>query len=127
MKPYSQDIREKIIRALETQEESQAEIAERFDVSISFVEKLWYRWRTIGSCAALPHAGGRKRSLQEHQESICTEVAKQPDITLQELCDTVVESGGRRVSVKTMCLELKRLKLPRKKSHSTTVSAIPQG
>ncbi len=127
MKPYSQDIREKVVRALETQEESQAEIAERFDVSISFVEKLWYRWQTTGNCAALPHAGGRKRSLQEYQETICTEVAKQPDITLGELCDRVVESGGIRVSLKTMCLELKRLRLPRKKSRSTTVSEIPQG
>lgn len=36
MKPYSQDIREKIVHALEAQEQSQAEVARRFDVNKSY-------------------------------------------------------------------------------------------
>jgi transposase len=39
MNPYSQDLREKIIQALEAQEERQSYIAGRFAVSLSFVEK----------------------------------------------------------------------------------------
>jgi transposase len=58
MRPYSQDLRERIVQALEVQEESQAEIAERFAVSLPFVEQLWRRWRTTGSCAPRPHGGG---------------------------------------------------------------------
>lgn len=127
MKPYSQDIRERIVHALEAQEQSQAEVARRFDVSVSFVEKLWRRWRTTGSCAALPHAGGRRLSLKGQRDTIGREVAKQPDITLEELCERVVEAGGAKVSLKTMCIELKRLRLPRKKSRSTPVSATPRG
>ena len=34
--------------------------------TFTFVEKLWRRWRETGSCAALPHAGGRQRALREH-------------------------------------------------------------
>src|SRR2546429_6623145 len=64
MKPYSQDLRERIIRAVAAREGSQAAIAQRFEVSRSFVEKLWQRWRDTGRCAALPHAGGRQRSLR---------------------------------------------------------------
>jgi transposase len=62
MRPYSEDLRERIIAALEAQDGSQAEIAERFAVSLSFVAKLWRRWRTSGSCAPRPHGGGRQRS-----------------------------------------------------------------
>ncbi len=121
MKPYSQDLREKVVRALEA-DDTQEEVADRFSVSLSFIEKLWRRWRTSGSCAALPHAGGRQRTLREHEVAIRTEVAKQPDVTLGELCDRLAAEGAPAVCRATMCMELRRLDLPRKKSRSTTVS-----
>lgn len=121
MRPYSQDLREKIIRALEAGE-TQEEVADRFSVSLSFVEKLWRRWRTSGSCAALPHAGGRRRSLREHEAALREEVASQPDVTLSELCERMSAAGAPAVSLATMCIELQRLDLPRKKSRSTTAS-----
>jgi transposase len=64
MRAYSQDLRGKVIQALEAQAETQREIAERFLVSLSLVEKLWPRWQTTGSCAAKPHAGGPPRHLR---------------------------------------------------------------
>jgi transposase-like protein len=64
MRAYSEDLRERIIEALEAQDGSQAEIAARFAVSLSFVAKLWRRWRTTASCASQPHGGGRQRSLR---------------------------------------------------------------
>ena len=85
MRPYSQDLREKIIRALEEQEETQDEIAERLAVSGSFVAKLWRRWRETGSGAALKHAGGRARSLQADEALLRHELECQPDVTLAEL------------------------------------------
>jgi transposase len=126
MKPYSQDLREKIIRALEASE-TQEEVADRFSVSLSFVEKLWRRWRTSGSYAALAHAGGRQRSLREHEAAIRKEVAAQPDVTLAELCERLAGAGAPPVSLATMCAELQRLDLPRKKSRSTTASATRRG
>lgn len=122
MKAYSQDLRERIIRALETEQETQPEIAARFSVSLSFVEKLWRRWRTTGSCAAQSHRGGRSRSLQSSEVVIRREVSAQPHVTLSELCERVAAQGAPSVSLKTMCLELQRLALPRKKSRSTTAS-----
>ena len=127
MKAYSQDLRERIIRALEAGQETQPEIAARFSVSLSFVEKLWLRWRTAGTCAARPHAGGRQRSLQAAEALIRREVADQPDVTLAELCERAAAQGAPAVSLKTMCLELKRLTLPRKKSRSTTASGRVTG
>ena len=127
MKPYSQDLREKITHALEAQEETQEEIAQRFSVSLSFVEKLWRRWRTTGSCAALPHAGGRQRSLRDHEAVLRAEVSRQPDLTQAELCARAASQGAPRVSLATMCLELQRLNLPRKKSRSTRRSERASG
>ncbi len=124
MKPYSQDLREKIVRALEEREETQEEVAFRFSVSPSFVAKLWRRWRETGRCAALPHGGGRQRWLKEHEAVLRREVAKQPDVTLAELRERVAEAGAPVLSLATLCAELQRLDLPRKKSHSTTASAI---
>ena len=127
MKPYSQDLREKIIAALEAGEYSQAEIANHFHVSVSFVEKLWHRWRQTGSCAARPHAGGRQRALQDDEARIRAEVANQPDATLSELCARVAAAGGASASPSMMCRELQRLSLPRKKSRSTTVRVTLRG
>ncbi len=67
MKPYSQDLRERVIAALELGDETQAEIAERFGVSKSTIETWWYRWQATDSCNALPYAGGPKRKLSTDQ------------------------------------------------------------
>ncbi|MCA1603174.1 MAG: helix-turn-helix domain-containing protein [Pyrinomonadaceae bacterium] len=127
MRPYSQDLREKIVRALEEQEETQDEIADRFSVSGSFVAKLWRRWRETGSCAALAHGGGRLRSLHASEAVLRQEVARQPDATLSELRARVVAHGAPVVCLATLCAELQRLALPRKKSRSTTASATVSG
>lgn len=127
MKPYSQDLRERIVQQGAAQEETQPEIAERFAVSLSFVEKVGRRWRTTGSCAARPHAGGRARSLQEAEGVIRAAVASAPDLTLAALCTQVAQRGGPRVSEKTMGLELQRLHLPLKKSPSTRVNEKRRG
>ena len=83
MQPYSQDLRDRIITALEAGTATQRAIVERFCVSGSFVEKLWQRWRCSGSSAAKSHVGGgRQSALQDHLALLQTEVAKQPEATL---------------------------------------------
>ena len=94
MRAYSQDLRERVVQALESRDGTQVEIAERFGVSVAFVERLWQRWRTTGSCAALPHAGGPPRSLLASAAVIRAAVAAEPDMTLAALCEQVVRAGG---------------------------------
>jgi putative transposase len=122
MKPYSQDLRERAIAALEAGK-TQAEVAAQFQIHKSTLEKWWYRWRDTGSCAALPPASGPKRTLQAAEKFIREEVKKQPDLTLEELCERVQKAKGLVASRSMMCRELKLLKLPRKKSRSTTANA----
>ena len=116
MKPISNDLRRRIIEAIQENEESQPEIAERFSVALSTVEKLWHRFRVTGSYEPLPHAGGRKRLLETAEELIRAAVAAQPDITLAELSAQVaLRKSQPPVSLMTMSDELRRLDLPRKK------------
>ena len=96
-------------------------------MSLSFVEKLWRRWRTTGSCAARPRAGGRQRSLRSAEALIGAELTDSPDLTLARLCERVAQAGHAQVSSKTMCIELQRLKLPLKKSRSMPVSVTRRG
>lgn len=115
MPPYSQDLRDRIIAALEAQGDTREKIAQTFGVSRSFVQKLWRRWRETGQSAAWPHGGGRGRVLTQDAARIQKEVARQPDVTLAELCERVERAGGAKSSPSMMCRELQRLNLPRKK------------
>lgn len=116
MKPFSNDLRHRIIDRIQTNEESQPEIAEHFAVSLSFVEKLWSRFRSTGKFAALPHAGGRARSLKQDEDLIRQQIAEQPDATLEELAQKIAaQTGKSRVSATTISQELCRLNLPQKR------------
>jgi transposase len=116
MKPYSSDLRRRVIEAIQDNEETQEEIADRFSVGLSFIEKLWRRFRETGSYEALPQAGGRERLLKNDEALIRRKVAEQPDITLLELAEYVSAKTGRRaVSEVVMWGQLERMNLPRKK------------
>ena len=122
MKPYSQDLRERVIAALEAGK-PQAEVAAQFRIHKSTLEKWWYRWRDTGNCAALAPAHGSQRTRQAAESFLRVEVQKRPDATLDELCERVQAAKGLIVSPSMMCRELKILKLLRKKSRSMTANA----
>jgi transposase len=127
MKPDSNDLRERVIAALEVGLESQAELAETFAVSLSTVEKWWRCRRETGRRTALPHAGGEPRELQSGAAFIRAEVEQQPDVTLEELGVRVAQAKGVKASPSMMCRELQRLGLPRKRSPSPTANGILRG
>ena len=123
MKAYSVDLREKIAQACDKKLGSRQHIADTFGVSRSFVQKLLSRRRSTGIIAPLPHGGGGKPALDDEALDLVRQLVKdQPDATLEELSEAVDEQRGIRVSVSTVCMVLKRLALPRKKSRSTHLS-----
>jgi transposase len=127
MATYSIDLRQKILHAYGRRLSSQRTLADLFDVSLSFVEKLLRRHRTTGDLAPKPHAGGQRPFLDAAANVLVQQlVHDNSDITLEELCARVVEERGIHVSVATMCRVLQRLGLPRKKSRSMPASATPR-
>ncbi len=127
MNPYSQDLRDRVLSAVNAGNQSQAEVAETFEISLSTVEKWWHRWQTTGQNAALPRRSGPKRTLAECDDFIRTAIQQQPDLTLDELCARVEQTQAVSASRSMMCRTLQALDLPRKKSRSTTASATRRG
>src|SRR5216683_1986264 len=91
---YSQDLRERVLAAVRAKRQSLDQIAQTFGVSAPTVDNWVRRWRETGRVAALPWAGGVKRSLRECGATIRAEVRKQPDATLEELCARVEAATG---------------------------------
>jgi len=104
--------------ALELGVETQSEIAERFRVSKSTVEKWWKRWQDTASCAALPLTHGPAPTLEAYEDFLRAEVKQQPDATLAELCERVAVAHRVVASPSMMSRALQQLKLGRKKDPS---------
>jgi transposase len=127
MKPYSQDLRERVLAAVKERKASQAQIARTFKIGQSTLEKWLRRQRETGSCAARPHGGGNPRALAGCESFLRAQVKKQPDVSLDELRARVAATKGVQASPSMMCRELSRLNLRRKKSRFMTVSAKRHG
>jgi transposase len=128
MKPYSEDLRERIAAACAAGNSSLGQVAARFSVSLSFVNKLLKRQRTSGTVAALPHRGGPAPLLDAAARArLAACVARQPDATRDELRVHLAASGGPAVGRTTVWQALQALDLRRKKRASTPLNATPNG
>lgn len=117
MKPYSQDLRFRIVQAYERREGSMRQLATRFAVSLSCVCALITRHRATGSVAPKPHGGGYPAKLQPAGlEVVQGLVQAEPDATLKELCTRLHTATQVTVSRPTMSRLLRKLNWPRKKN-----------
>jgi transposase len=111
MRPYSLDLRQRVIAALDAAEGSQPEIAARFRVSVSFITRLLKRRRRTGSIAPAPHGGGHPPALDAAARRRLRQLARErPDATLEELAARVGVPCGRMAIFRT----LRKLKITRK-------------
>ena len=124
---FSQDIRDRVIRAREDQGSTRQEVAEDLQVSVWYVDSVMKRRRMTGETRAKARNGGRRRVLAVHQDWIKVEVERQPDVTLDELCERLNRDRQVKSEASMMCRELAKMQLVRKKSRSTTVNATPNG
>ena len=123
MQAYSLDLRERVVTAYENGAETILEVAERFEVSDSFIKKLLRRKRTTGEIAPIGHRGGQpKRLTDKHRKWLLKTVLAEPDITLGELQERLLGEKNLRVSVPTLCRALQALNLRRKKSRWSLVN-----
>lgn len=88
MKPYSQDLRERVVRACDEHRGTRQQIADLFGVSTAWIRRLLQRRRLTGSLAAKPHAGGPPIKMTTQRcERLLLLVTEQPDATLAQLRD----------------------------------------
>lgn len=114
--PYSVDLRQRVLAAVESRKYTHPEIAALFQVGTATIS-TWIRRNKAGELAPKPHSGGPERTISEAGQQIVWALhAEQNDRTLQEYVDAYEQKTGVRVSVPTMCRALQSLGLSRKKS-----------
>jgi transposase len=118
-RPYSVDLRERMVRAVEAGASRRATAA-RFEVSPSCVIKLLQRWRGKGTLEPDRIGGGRRSKLADHAERVHTLVAAAPDLTLAEV-QSRLAAEEIRVSRSAISRFLKACGLTRK--HKTAHAA----
>lgn len=120
MKAYSLDFRQKIMDVHHAGKTSQRQLAKRFNVALSFVEKLIKQEKETGSIAPKGHGGGPKPKLSDDQKQVVVDLVTQNnDATLVELCEQLAARTGVRVSRSTMGRLTQQLKLTVKKNVSS--------
>ncbi len=116
MKPYSNDLRQKVVEAYKKGEGSMRKLARRFSVSLSFVWLLMQRYRETGGVAPKAHGGGQARKLTLYDEVVLEQLVKDhPAATLMELSELLKDKTEAEVSASTIGLTLRRRGITRKK------------
>ena len=91
-RPYSTDLRVRVVSAVEAGESCGA-VAARFDVAVSTVVKWSQRYRATGSVAPGQMGGYRKRVLEPHRDFIIAQLKQTSHLTLHGLKDILAQRG----------------------------------
>ena len=113
-KPYSDDLRERVVRAVEGGS-SRHKAAGQFDVSVSFVVKLMQRFHATGSFQPGDFGGRREPKLAPHEALVHELVARTPSATLLDLQRKLSERGVE-VGKSSIARFLQRLRISYKKN-----------
>jgi transposase len=117
MKAYSMDLRERVLAACEGGMGT-ADVADRFDVSESWVRRLKQRHRERGTVAPIAQRHGRRPTWEACADQIRVAVRESPDLTLREY----IERYALPLSKSALARGLAALGLSRKKSRSGRAS-----
>jgi transposase len=119
--PYSQDLRDRVIGFIALGGSARA-AATRFDVSVSSATRWAQRWRAEGHARPRAMGGDRRCRLSEHSAKVLQLVARQPDLTLQEIRSGLAASCGITVGLSAVYRFLGAHKLTLKKRPCTRPS-----
>ena len=132
-KPFSDDLRVRILQAYEREEVSLAELAQRFAVKFEYVRNIRKQQLRTGRMERTPQErhGPISRVTEGVQEQIRSQLRAQPDLTVVELCERVQQATQVRLSRSHLGRWLQYLELRRKKNlymhRNGTAKAIGNG
>jgi transposase len=93
-KPLSEDLRIRVIRAVEGGMSRRA-AAERFGVSPASAVRFVREWRESGATSAKPQGGDqRSHRIEAHREVILGAIKAKPDLTLAEIAEMLESKLG---------------------------------
>lgn len=121
MKPYSMDLRERVLEAVDDGKRTKWEISLLFKVSPAWIRRLLQRRRETGSIAPKQRDYSASGKVDvELRQRLAELVRETPDATLKELRQRL----GTPLSPSTICRTLAKMNLPLKKSRFVPVSRI---
>ncbi len=115
MDAYSEDLRRKIVSAVEQRSMGQSETAHLFGVSLSSVKRYLRKFRR-GESLSPGKAPGKRPIIDEPTQRLLEEDLKErPFVTLQERCEYLRVVAGLEVSRSVVCRAIRRRGSTRKK------------
>ena len=114
-KGYSKDLRERAVAMVE-EGDSRREVARVLDLAPSTAVRWLDRWITTGTVEAKPGTGHSRSPLQAHAQWLLDVVAKEPDLTLEEIRDRLAREKKLAVAVSSVWRFFDRHEITFKKS-----------
>jgi transposase len=121
-KPYSQDLRDRVIDAVERGKMSRRAAGRHYEVSESAAIKWLERVERHGSREPVGHGGHRASKLLPHRDFLETARAEKSDITLQALCDRLSAERGVKADTSMMSRFFRKMGVTFKKRASSRAS-----
>ncbi len=120
MQPYSLDLRQRIVDTYAEENTSQRQMAKRFRVAPSFIQKILKQYRETGSIEPKERLEQTPTKLNSSQLDILKNIVEaNNDATLAELSVLLEQQTNIRVGVSTMFRMLKKQQLTVKKNTSS--------
>lgn len=120
---YSQDLRDRVIDAVENDEMSCRMAARRFGISESSAIKWLRRYRRTGERVPVGTGGHRPSALAPHRDFLDVVRREQPDVTLQALCDRLAAERAVKADTGMMSRFFRREGITVKKRRSRPANA----
>ena len=122
MHAYSEDLRKKIVEAVERRGMKRSEVACLFGVSLSSVKRYVKKFRQ-GRALSPGKAPGKRPKVDEHARRLLeADLKERPFAKLRQRCEYLEALTGLNVSRSTVCRTLKRIGFTRKKGQWVPVS-----
>ena len=117
MKAYSVDLRQKIVNTYLKCGISQRQLASRFCVTLSFIEKLLKQYRETGNIAPKVRIQQTPPKLNEQQLNVLQELVEaNNDATLSEIREMLKDKTGVTIGISTVDRMLRKLEISLKKN-----------
>ena len=114
MQAYSQDLRERVLRALDRGERP-SEIARRFEVGRVWVYQVRERLEKTGERGSFQIGGHRRSRLAEMEPLLRAWIKEAPDLTLMQMRERLAKQGVL-IKIGALWHQLNRWKLTLKKN-----------
>ena len=125
-KPYSQDLRDRVIDAVKKGEMSRRAAARRYEISESAAIKWLERVERDGSREPVGHGGHRASKLMPHRAFLEAARAEKSDVTLQALCDRLSAERGVKADTSMMSRFFRRIGVTVKKDPCRARAGSPR-